>query len=96
MSDNAQPPSRAQIIHEIIWSEAFPWWILLKAAGMAFAPTVIILATLASAGTWAGFSLLDSLGVPEGLTAEAKQNALTETEQAETEQEKINNVLPLP
>ena len=91
MSDNAQPPSRAQIIHEIIWSEAFPWWILLKAAGIAFAPTVIILATLASAGTWAGFSLLDSLGVPEGLTAHAKQNAL-----AETEQEKINNVLPLP
>ncbi|MDA8042694.1 MAG: hypothetical protein MPJ22_09785, partial [Pirellulales bacterium] len=91
MSDNAQPPSRAQIIHEIIWSEAFPWWILLKAAGMAFAPTVIILATLASAGTWAGFSLLDSLGVPEGLTAHAKQNAL-----AAPEQEKINNVLPLP
>ena len=34
----------------------FPWWILLKAAGMAFAPTVLILATLASAGSWAGFS----------------------------------------
>ncbi|MEO1999981.1 MAG: hypothetical protein ABGW75_00025 [Pirellulales bacterium] len=64
MADNAQPPSRAQIIHEIIWSEAFPWWILLKAAGMAFAPTVLIMATLATAGTWAGFSLLDSLGLP--------------------------------
>ena len=64
MPDNAQPPSRAQIIHEIIWSEAFPWWILLKAAGQAFAPTVLILATLATAGTWAGFSLLDSLGLP--------------------------------
>ena len=69
--DNAQPPSRAQIIHEIIWSEAFPWWILLKAAGMAFAPTVLILATLATAGTWAGFSLLDSLGLPTGISTDA-------------------------
>ena len=69
--DNAQPPSRAQIIHEIIWSEAFPWWILLKAAGMAFAPTVLILATLATAGTWAGFSLLDSLGLPTGISTNA-------------------------
>ena len=69
MPDNAQPPSRAQIIHEIIWSEAFPWWILLKAAGMAFAPTVLILATLATAGTWAGFSLLDSLGLSTDITA---------------------------
>ena len=69
--DNAQPPSRAQIIHEIIWSEAFPWWILLKAAGMAFAPTVLILATLATAGTWAGFSLLDSLGLPAGISTNA-------------------------
>ena len=71
MPDNAQPPSRAQIIHEIIWSEAFPWWILLKAAGMAFAPTVLILATLATAGTWAGFSLLDSLGLPAGISTNA-------------------------
>ena len=71
MPDNAQPPSRAQIIHEIIWSEAFPWWILLKAAGMAFAPTVLILATLATAGTWAGFSLLDSLGLPADISTNA-------------------------
>jgi len=69
MPDNTQPPSRAQIIHEIIWSEAFPWWILLKAAGMAFAPTVLILATFATAGTWAGFSLLDSLGLSTDITA---------------------------
>ena len=82
MPDNAQPPSRAQIIHEIIWSEAFPWWILLKAAGMAFAPTVLILATLATAGTWAGFSLLDSLGLPTGIStnapvADAEQTTLS-------------------
>ena len=77
--DNAQPPSRAQIIHEIIWSEAFPWWILLKAAGMAFAPTVLILATLATAGTWAGFSLLDSLGLPSGISTNAPIADLDQT-----------------
>ena len=79
MPDNAQPPSRAQIIHEIIWSEAFPWWILLKAAGMAFAPTVLILATLATAGTWAGFSLLDSLGLPSGISTNAPIADLDQT-----------------
>ena len=82
MPDNAQPPSRAQIIHEIIWSEAFPWWILLKAAGQAFAPTVLILATLATAGTWAGFSLLDSLGLPADIVtnipvSDDKQSTIT-------------------
>lgn len=79
MPDNAQPPSRAQIIHEIIWSEAFPWWILLKAAGMAFAPTVLILATLATAGTWAGFSLLDSLGLPLDISTNAPITDLEQT-----------------
>ena len=79
MPNNAQPPSRAQIIHEIIWSEAFPWWILLKAAGMAFAPTVLILATLATAGTWAGFSLLDSLGLPSGISTNAPIADLDQT-----------------
>jgi hypothetical protein len=66
MTDKSQPPSRAQIIHEIIWSEAFPWWILFKAAGIAFAPAVILLATLATAGIWAGFSAIDSIGLPSG------------------------------
>ena len=66
MTDKSQPPSRAQIIHEIIWSEAFPWWILFKAAGVAFTPAVILLATLATAGTWAGFSAIDSFGLSDG------------------------------
>ena len=66
MTDKSQPPSRAQIIHEIIWSEALPWWILFKAAGVAFTPAVILLATLATAGTWAGFSAIDSFGLSEG------------------------------
>ncbi len=91
MSDNAQPPSRAQIIHEIIWSEAFPWWILLKAAGMAFTPTVLILAALASAGTWAGFSLLDSLGLPAGVPTEIQSE-----EQAIPDAGQTRVVLPTP
>ena len=91
ISDNAQPPSRAQIIHEIIWSEAFPWWILLKAAGMAFAPTVLILATLASAGSWAGFSLLDSLGLPVDAPA-----AIQTGENATPEYGKTETILPTP
>ena len=66
MTDKSQPPSRAQIIHEIIWSEALPWWILFKAAGVAFTPAVILLATLATAGTWAGFSAIDSFGLSDG------------------------------
>ncbi len=91
MSDNAQPPSRAQIIHEIIWSEAFPWWILLKAAGMAFAPTVLILATLASAGTWAGFSLLDSLGLPAGVSAPIQNDQVPLPDSEET-----RSIFPTP
>ena len=31
---------------------------------MAFAPTVLVLATFGSVATWAGFSLVDTLGLP--------------------------------
>ena len=53
-----------RIIHEIQWSEALPWWILLRAAGAAFAPTVILLALLGALATWAGWSIADSLRLP--------------------------------
>ena len=36
-------PDHGRIVHEIQWSEALPWWILFRAAGTAFAPTVILL-----------------------------------------------------
>jgi hypothetical protein len=64
MTENppAAPPGR--IVHEVVWSDAFSWWIILKAAGQAFAPTVLILATLGSLASWAGLSLADSLGIP--------------------------------
>ena len=38
---------------------------------MAFAPTVLVLATFGSVATWAGFSLADTLGLPAVTTAQA-------------------------
>ncbi len=51
------------IVHEIRWSDALPWWILFRAAGAAFSPTVIILAALGAAAIWAGGSVADRLGL---------------------------------
>lgn len=51
------------IVHEIRWSDALPWWILFRAAGSAFSPTVIILAALGAAAIWAGGSVADRLGL---------------------------------
>ena len=50
-----------RVVHEIRWSQALPWWILFRAAGSAFAPTVILLATLGSLATWSGWSLADRM-----------------------------------
>jgi hypothetical protein len=57
-NDNAQS---GRIVHEIQWSEALPWWLLFRAAGTAFAPTVILLAALGALATWAGWSLADRM-----------------------------------
>lgn len=65
----AAPPTPVQgdgVIHEIQWSDALPWWLLFRAAGVAFSPTVILLAALGSLATWAGWSVADRLGVPDG------------------------------
>ena len=51
------------IVHEVRWGEALPWWILFRAAGAAFSPTVILLAALGAVATWAGLSLADQLGL---------------------------------
>jgi hypothetical protein len=48
-------------VHEIQWSEALPWWLLFRAAGAAFSPTVIVLAALGAVATWAGWSLADRM-----------------------------------
>ena len=50
-------------VHEIRWSDAFPWWLLLRAAGTAFSPTVILLAALGAVATWAGWSACNSFGL---------------------------------
>lgn len=54
------------IIHEIQWSDALPWWLLFRAAGAAFAPTVILLAALGALATWAGWSVADRIGLDDG------------------------------
>jgi len=60
----ATPPEISQpvnTVQAIQWSEALPWWILFRAAGAAFSPTVILLAALGCLATWAGWSLADSM-----------------------------------
>jgi len=72
MSDSASPTPAShanatevspagRIVHEIQWSEALPWWLLFRAAGAAFSPTVILLAALGALATWAGWSLADRM-----------------------------------
>jgi hypothetical protein len=51
------------IVHEIRWCDAIPWWLLFRAAGQAFAPTVVILAAVGGLATWAGWSVADQLGL---------------------------------
>ena len=57
----AETSAAGRIVHEIQWSEALPWWLLFRAAGTAFAPTVILLAALGALATWAGWSLADRM-----------------------------------
>ena len=57
------------IIHEIQWSDALPWWLLFRAAGAAFSPTVILLAALGALATWGGWSVADRLGIADGRPA---------------------------
>lgn len=54
-------PAAAGVVYDVRWSEALPWWLLFRAAGAAFAPSVILLATLGCLATWAGWSLADRL-----------------------------------
>jgi hypothetical protein len=61
MSSTHDPSSG--VVHEVRWSEALPWWLLFRAAGAAFSPTVIILAALGAVATGAGWTLLDQLGL---------------------------------
>ncbi|MCE2726023.1 MAG: hypothetical protein LW698_04495 [Planctomycetaceae bacterium] len=51
------------VVHEIRWSDALPWWLIFRAAGAAFSPTVILLAAAGAVATWAGWSMADRLGL---------------------------------
>ncbi|MEO1993175.1 MAG: hypothetical protein ABGW78_14645 [Pirellulales bacterium] len=58
-----------RVVNSIQWSEALPWWLLFRGAGAAFAPSVILLASLGALATWAGWSVTNNLGlVPESVT----------------------------
>jgi hypothetical protein len=61
MSDVRSPSGTT--VHEIRWSDALPWWLLFRAAGAAFSPTVVLLAALGSVALWAGKTAADKLGV---------------------------------
>jgi hypothetical protein len=59
-----EPTDRSRgIVHEIRWRDALPWWLLFRAAGQAFAPTVILLGMVGSLATWAGWSVADQAGL---------------------------------
>lgn len=80
MSNADSPiPTQGRIVHEIQWSEALPWWILFRAAGAAFSPTVILLALVGSLSTWAGWSIADSLRLAG---ADAAADAILDAELA--------------
>jgi hypothetical protein len=61
------PASRAagHVVHEIHWSDAFPWWNLFGAAGRAFSPAVLLLATAGFVSTWAGWSVVNRLDLTD-------------------------------
>jgi len=59
----SNPAPSGSIVHEIRWSDALPWWIVFRAAGAAFSPTVILLAALGAAAVWAGWSAADRMGL---------------------------------
>jgi hypothetical protein len=55
----------ASVVHDIRWSDALPWWLLFRAAGSSFAPTVFLLAALGCLATWAGWSIADRIGLAD-------------------------------
>ncbi len=60
---SSTPNPSGGIVHEVCWSDALPWWILFRAAGAAFTPTVILLAILGAVAMQAGWSACDRAGL---------------------------------
>lgn len=65
---NTPPVTPGTIVHEVCWSDALPWWILFRAAGAAFTPTVIFLALLGVVAMEAGWSACDRAGLEMPVT----------------------------
>jgi hypothetical protein len=61
---SARPDPVGVVVHEVRWGDALPWWLLFRAAGAAFAPTVILLAAAGAVATWAGWSMADRMNLP--------------------------------
>jgi hypothetical protein len=59
---HANDPS-GTVVHEVRWGDALPWWILFRAAGAAFSPTVILLAAMGAVAAWGGWSAANQLGL---------------------------------
>lgn len=57
------PHPSGTVVHEVRWSDALPWWLLFRAAAVAFSPTVILLAALGAVATWAGWSACNQAGL---------------------------------
>lgn len=60
---SSSPSPSGGIVHEVCWSDALPWWILFRAAGAAFSPTVIFLALFGVVAMHAGWSACDRAGL---------------------------------
>jgi len=60
---STSPSPSGTVVHEVQWSDALPWWILFRAAGAAFSPSVILLAALGAVAIWAGWSAANQLGL---------------------------------
>lgn len=71
------------VVHEIRWSEALPWWLLVRAAGAAFAPAVILLAAFGALAVWAGWSIADQLGIPGPAPAAVSDQLVPSTADAD-------------
>jgi len=60
---STSPNPAGTVVHEVRWSDALPWWLLFRAAAVAFSPTVILLAALGAVATWAGWSACTQAGL---------------------------------
>lgn len=54
-------------ISAIAWRELFPWWLLFRVFRLAISPSVLVLATIATALTPVGWRCAEALFLPENI-----------------------------